>query len=56
MSVKLSRLAQEPESSDPEAILIAFRKPVGNERIQRRFLKDDLVERLYDFIDTLPVD
>lgn len=34
--------------------MIVFRKPVGNERIQRRFLKDDKIERLYDFIDTLP--
>ncbi|CDW76903.1 ubx domain containing protein [Stylonychia lemnae] len=50
---KLIRLGQEPEQTNPESVQIAFRKPNGNERIQRRFLVSDLIEKLYDFIDTL---
>ena len=32
-------------------MLVVFRKPSGNERMQRRFLKTDKIEKLYDFID-----
>ncbi len=32
-------------------MLVVFRKPTGNERMQRRFMKTDKIERLYDYID-----
>lgn len=51
---KKQRLGEEPSQDSAEAVNIVFRKPVGNERIQRRFLKDDKIERLYDFIDLMP--
>ena len=35
---------------------IVFRKPTGNGRIQRLFYKTDLISKLYDYIDTLPLD
>lgn len=30
---------------------MVFRKPTGKDRLQRRFLKTDLIGKLYDFID-----
>jgi hypothetical protein len=48
---KKLRLGEEPESDAEGVVQIAFRKPSGNERIQRRFLKKDLIQKLYDFID-----
>jgi hypothetical protein len=32
-------------------VLVVFRKPTGKDRLQRRFLKADLIGKLYDFID-----
>ncbi|TNV81073.1 hypothetical protein FGO68_gene13535 [Halteria grandinella] len=48
---KKLRLGDEPESGAEGVVQIVFRKPSGNERIQRRFLKTDLIQKLYDFID-----
>ncbi len=53
MEEKKERLGQEPEEDSETSVLIVFRKPTGNERIQRRFRKTDKVERLYDFIDIM---
>jgi hypothetical protein len=47
----LERLGEEPSEGEEGTVMIIFRKPVGNERLQRRFRKTDLIERLYDFID-----
>lgn len=49
---KLSLLRPEPEANNPDSTTIAFRKPTGNQRIQRRFLKTDKIQMLYDFIDS----
>jgi UBX domain len=48
---KRERLGEEPAEGIEGIVMVVFRKPTGNERIQRRFKKDDLIERLYDFID-----
>ncbi len=48
---KRERLGEEPIEGGDGVVMVVFRKPTGNERIQRRFSKDDLIERLYDFID-----
>jgi UBX domain len=53
---KILRLQGEPGEKDEGAVLVVFRKPTGNERIQRRFLKTDKIERLYDYIDILAVE
>jgi len=45
-------LADEPEASNPESCAIVFRLPVTGSRVERRFLKTDSVQILYDFIDT----
>ena len=51
MEDKKVSLGEEPAESDDAKVLIVFRKPTGNERMQRRFLKTDKIARLYDFID-----
>ena len=38
---------------DPEACHIVFRLPGNGERVNRRFLKTDKVQILYDYIDSL---
>lgn len=53
---KTIALGDEPASGEPDTCVIVFRKPTGSGRIQRLFYKTDLVQKLYDFIDTLPVD
>ncbi len=53
---KIEQLGEEPSAENKDCALIVFRKPTGNGRIQRRFLKSDKVEMLYYFIDTLPVE
>lgn len=45
--------AEEPSADEKDSVQIVFRKPLGNERLQRRFLKSDSVQRLYDYIDML---
>jgi hypothetical protein len=50
---KLEQLGEEPPEENKECALVVFRKPTGNGRITRRFLKTDKVEMLYYFIDTL---
>ena len=48
---KKARLGEEPAESEEAKVLVVFRKPTGNERMQRRFLKTDKIEKLYDYID-----
>jgi UBX domain len=49
MKEKKERLRDEP--SEEGSVLVIFRLPLGNERIQRRFLKTDKIQKLYDFVD-----
>jgi hypothetical protein len=48
---KKTRLGEEPLEGEEGVVIVVFRKPIGNERISRRFRKDSPVEALYDFID-----
>lgn len=50
---KKARLGEEPEEGSEGSVLLVFRKPTGNERIHRRFMKTDKVEKLYDYIDIM---
>lgn len=46
-------MPDEPEQGNPDATNIGFRMPLSGERVQRRFLKTDKIQLLYDFIDDL---
>lgn len=48
-----NKLPDEPSKDDPNATLIVFRYPDGEKRIERRFLKTNTVQTLYDFVLTL---
>ena len=37
-------VAKEPDADDPNATLIIFRYPDGNQRTERRFLKSDKIK------------
>jgi hypothetical protein len=52
---KKKALKAEPEEGNPEAAEIALRLPSGK-RVQRRFMKHDVIQRIYDFIETLEID
>ena len=49
---KSAALQVEPAADDTEACHIIFRMPVSGSRIERRFMKDDKIQLLYDFIDS----
>ena len=46
-------LPEEPSKDDPNSTSIVFRYPDGEKRIERRFLKTNKVQILYDFIFSL---
>ena len=50
---KRERLPQEPDEKDPNAAHIVLRLPGSGERVNRRFLKTDTVQMIYDFVDSL---
>lgn len=50
---KKLQLPAEPDAKDPNTCHIVFRLPVSGERTERRFLKTEQVQTLYDFIDSL---
>lgn len=46
-------MPEEPGEKEADATRIVFRMPMSGERIQRRFLKTDKLQIMYDFIDHL---
>ena len=50
---RVIELPEEPAQDDPDSTNIVFRMPHSGERLQRRFLKTDKIQILYDFIDDL---
>ena len=46
-------LPPEPDDSNPDKCTILFRYPDGNRNVERKFLKNDKISLLYDFIETL---
>ena len=53
-SKKISeKLKPEPDEDNPDKCVILFRFPDGDRNIQRRFLKQDKINLLYDFIKSL---
>lgn len=46
-------LPDEPSEDNPDACTVQFRLPDGTKTIQRRFLKNDKIKVLYDYIHSL---
>ena len=46
-------LKQEPDDDNPDKCIILFRFPDGEKSVQRKFLKQDKIKVLYDFIKSL---
>ena len=46
-------LKPEPEDDNPDKCIILFRFPDGEKSVQRKFLKQDKIKLLYDFIKSL---
>lgn len=46
-------LPEEPSQDDPNSTSIVFRYPDGEKRVERRFLKTNKVQTLYDFVFSL---
>lgn len=46
-------LPDEPAENDPNACTVHFRLPDGSQTIQRRFLRTDKIQLLYDYIYSL---
>ena len=46
-------LKQEPADDNPDKCVILFRFPDGEKSVQRKFLKQDKIKVLYDFIKSL---
>lgn len=47
------QLKPEPDDNNPDKCIILFRFPDGEKRVQRKFLKQDKISLLYDFIQSL---
>lgn len=43
----------EPPQDDPNACHLVFRLPGSGERVNRRFLKTQKIQVLYDFVESL---
>lgn len=46
-------LKPEPDDSNPDKCIILFRFPEGEKSVQRKFLKQDKIQLLYDFVKSL---
>lgn len=46
-------IPREPEINDPNACLITFRYPYDERYINRRFNKNDKIEVLYNYVESL---
>lgn len=46
-------MPEEPNDKDPNACHIVLRLPGSGERVNRRFLKTQTIQAMYDFVDSL---
>ena len=46
-------LKPEPDDDNPDKCIILFRFPDGEKNVQRKFLKQDKIQVLYDYIKSL---
>jgi hypothetical protein len=47
------KIKPEPNQNDPNSTLIVLRYPNGEQRVERRFLKTDVIEDIYNFVTSL---
>ena len=47
------KIKPEPNKNDPNSTLIVLRYPNGEQRVERRFLKTDIIQDLYNFVSSL---
>ena len=47
------KFEKEPEEDNPDVCVISFRYPDGDKRKERRFLKNNKIKDLYDYIESL---
>ena len=48
-----NKIVEEPSEDNPDCTTICFRYPDGEKRIERRFLKNNTVQNLYDYVTSL---
>ena len=48
-----NKIPEQPDVGDPEATTICFRFPDGEKRKDRRFLKSNTIQNLYDYVTSL---
>ena len=53
MVAPVINMPDEPTPDNHDSLELVFRMPLSGERMRRRFLKDDTVSLLYDYIDDL---
>ena len=47
------KIVEEPKEDNPDCTIICFRYPDGEKRIDRRFLKTNTIQNLYDYVTSL---
>ena len=47
------KIVEEPNEDNPDCTIICFRYPDGEKRIDRRFLKTNTIQNLYDYVTSL---
>ena len=47
------KLEEEPKEDNPDCTTIIFKYPDGERRIKRRFLKNNNIQNLYDYVNSL---
>ena len=47
------KIVEEPKEDNPDCSIICFRYPDGEKRIDRRFLKTNTIQNLYDYVTSL---
>ena len=52
-NIAKNNIEEEPKEDDPDCTTIIFRYPDGEKRIERRFLKTNTIQHLYNFVTSL---
>ena len=48
-----NKIVDEPDENNPDCTVICFRYPDGEQRKDRRFLKNNTIQNLYDYVTSL---
>ena len=52
-NIAKNKIIEEPSVDNPDCTTICFRYPDGEKRIERRFLKNNTIQNLYDYVTSL---